>query len=83
MRIADLPDCTPTPDAHGVYTVPPFLYCRVCGGEYSAHRGDYFAHPPEGEITCCGEVCSLVRRETRLVPVLLEQSTPSTSTGRE
>lgn len=69
MRINDLPDLSNTIDERGVYHPPPFLYCRVCGGEYSAHRGDYFAVAPEGEITCCDVPCVLVRRESRLVPV--------------
>lgn len=73
MRIADLPNLGPGVDARGCYHPPPFLYCAVCGGEYSAHRGDYFAHAPEGEITCCGSPCTLMRRETRLVPAAVPQ----------
>jgi len=79
MRITDLPDLSRTIDDRGVYHPPPFLYCEVCQGEYSAHRGDYWAVAPEGEIACCGEPCQLVKRETRLIPVDLSVRPVSTT----
>lgn len=48
-----------------------FLLCRECGGEYSAHAGDYFAADPEREVTCCGEPCVLVKRRVTLEEVEL------------
>ena len=41
--------------ASGVLVVvpQPFLYCGVCGAEYSAHRGDYWCADPATELTCC------------------------------
>ena len=53
------PKCTRTPLTYG--TLPdiigtprpwPFLYCRTCRGEYSAHRGDYFMCKPDGVPLC-------------------------------
>lgn len=30
----------------------PVLFCRSCGGHWSAHPGDYFMASPTSEITC-------------------------------
>ena len=60
MKVKDLPVW--------VGTGPnPMLYCRVCGGEYSAHRGDYFMSDPEKTMRCCGQPLRLVRKVTRYV----------------
>lgn len=40
---------------------PPVLYCRCCGAEYSAHRGDYFLADPEHVFKCCRRNLRLVR----------------------
>ena len=37
----------------------PILYCSKCGGEYSAHVGDYFLLPPEHVLRCCGRFLHL------------------------
>lgn len=42
----------------------PFLHCRWCGGEYSAHRGDYFAAHPNTVLRCCGQPLRLVVKLT-------------------
>ena len=31
----------------------PFLYCRKCGAEYSAHAGDYWNTPDSHVFKCC------------------------------
>ena len=67
MRIADLPNIrSALVDPPGSYLC---LYCAVCQSEFSAHRGDYFTHAPDGEITCCGRPVQLMRRESRVVPL--------------
>jgi hypothetical protein len=49
IRVKDLPDLVGLKDN----TLPrPLLWCRRCGGEYSAHRGDYFAADPETAMRC-------------------------------
>lgn len=63
IRVHDLQDQIGAPHPR------PFLHCTVCGAEYSAHAGDYFAAGPDAIMTCCGEPMVLVRRETRLVGV--------------
>jgi hypothetical protein len=69
MRVKDLPELINRIDARGIYHRPPFLHCAVCGGEYSAHRGDYFAAHPETQLACCGRAMRLVRRVSRLIRV--------------
>lgn len=44
----------------------PLLYCGVCGGEYSAHAGDYFAAAPDTIMRCCGEPMARVTRHVTL-----------------
>lgn len=63
IRVRDLKDQIGAPYPR------PFLHCTVCGAEYSANVGDYFAASPDTVMTCCGEPMLLVRRETRLVEV--------------
>lgn len=45
------------------------LYCRKCGGEYSATRGDYWNMDPRKPFKCCGVNMLLVTRQCRLVEV--------------
>ena len=40
------------------------LFCTICGSEYSANAGDYWAYPPDYEFTCCGEPMILVNKRT-------------------
>ena len=43
----------------------PILRCFICGSEFSANRGDYFAAHPEYIFECCGEPMTLcIRRVT-------------------
>jgi hypothetical protein len=54
------------PDLFGARSPVPMLYCSVCGGEYSAHRGDYFAASPGTKMLCCGDFpMSLVVKQIR------------------
>jgi len=39
-----------------------FLNCSICGGEYSAHKGDYFLLANDQEMMCCNEPMELVRK---------------------
>jgi hypothetical protein len=40
------------------------LWCPNCGGEYTAHAGDYFMWLPDTPIKCeCGEQLLLVRKK--------------------
>ena len=39
---------------------PMFLHCRVCGGEFSATRGDYFLADPDQIMRHCGRPMQLV-----------------------
>lgn len=71
LRVADLPDLqdsTAHKDARGrtyyVLNNNPRLRCEHCGGEYSAHRGDYFAADPHTPMTCCDRPLRLVRKRT-------------------
>lgn len=58
VKVQDLKDQT------GASGPRPVLRCAACGGEYSAHAGDYWAADPDYEFECCGEPCALVTIET-------------------
>jgi len=64
IRYADLPNA-PGP---GV-----LLYCRACGSQYSAIKGDYFLCDQDQEIHCgectADEPLMLARSATRIIPV--------------
>lgn len=47
-------------DQSGASFPRPFLYCVKCGGEYSAHRGDYFLLDPDHVFKCCRRLMALV-----------------------
>ena len=47
----------------------PLLFCYICGGEYSADRGDYFMIPANHVLTCCGEPLALVVKKTVYEPL--------------
>jgi hypothetical protein len=38
-----------------------YLYCYLCNGQYSAHRGDYFHWPPTAVMECCEKPLQLVQ----------------------
>jgi hypothetical protein len=62
VRVSDLKDR---------YEGRVFLYCDVCGAEYSAHRGDYFMLPDDHVFTCdhgATEVDTLDYRPSDEVP---------------
>ena len=40
-----------------------FLYCRKCGGEYSANAGDYFMAPDTAMKCCRTNMVLAVKRE--------------------
>lgn len=40
-------------DQLGTMYPRPFLYCRKCGAEYSAHAGDYWNLPGNHVFRCC------------------------------
>ncbi len=44
------------------------MYCRVCGGRYSASAGDYWYASANHVFTCCGQAMELVYVETHIVP---------------
>jgi hypothetical protein len=75
IRQRDLPEST-LPEAGGL-GAGAFLYCRRCGGEFSATRGDYWALAPDAAMTCNGWpgarhrliALRLVRRECQLIAV--------------
>ena len=56
VKVSDLKDQV------GVGGPHPFLYCRCCGGEYSANKGDYFLLPPDEVMTCCEQELVLVTK---------------------
>jgi hypothetical protein len=58
VHVRDLKDQTRSNVPH------PILFCEHCGAEDSAHRGDYFALPPEHVFTCCGWPMRLVIKRT-------------------
>lgn len=41
-----------------------FLYCPRCGGEYSAHKGDYWNLPDSYVFKCCGEPMIIATSKT-------------------
>jgi len=43
-------------------TPRPFLKCDICGGEYSAHKGDYWAMDYDDPLECCGDPVRRVKR---------------------
>ena len=58
VRVGDLTDQIGKPGPR------PFLLCRVCGGEYSADAGDYFAAEPETVLRCCRKPMVLATKQT-------------------
>jgi len=58
IRVKDLPSIPPNAYPR------PLLLCPSCGGEYSAHQGDYFASDPMTVIRCCNRPVRLVRKRT-------------------
>lgn len=54
IRVQDLKDQIGTPQPR------PMLYCRVCGMEYSANKGDYFMARPDTVLRCCHKPMVLV-----------------------
>lgn len=69
MRYHELPPVTLTiTNAHGQRVTPaqPFLYCRVCGAEFSADPSDYWLVPPNTPIRHCGRLMRLVERVSML-----------------
>lgn len=75
IRVKDLPDPADQ-TIHNVYYKGPSLYCTICGGEYSANRGDYFIANPETVMKCCGLALKLVRKECRRIEVGREEGSP-------
>ena len=58
------------------------LKYAICDGEYSATQGDYFMAHPDDTSMCCDEPLTLVRRVTRLEPLVLpSQHDSDTSKG--
>jgi hypothetical protein len=43
----------------------PMLFCFVCGSEYSADAGDYFAVAEDDILTCCMIEMELVTKTTK------------------
>ena len=43
------------------------LYCQVCGAEYSASAGDYWAASKDYVFTCCEQPMALVFRRVSFV----------------
>lgn len=39
-----------------------FLYCEICGSEYSANKADYFLMEPGETFTCCNEPMRLAKK---------------------
>lgn len=70
MKVKDLPSSdrthTTLPNGGTLEGVPTFLYCRRCGAQYSATRGDYFAAHPDTVLRCCGEPMVLARTTTTI-----------------
>lgn len=70
VLVSDLPVST-LPEGGGP-AAGVFLYCRSCGAEYSASRGDYFWMRSDSPMQCSmGHVVTnlrIVRRVCRLVP---------------
>jgi hypothetical protein len=62
IRVRDLTDQIDS-------TLRAFLFCPVCQGEYSAHRGDYFMASPETVMKCCDTPMVRVVRHTTLEEV--------------
>lgn len=52
------------PDLIGSNGPRPLLYCRRCGMECSANRGDYFNLPETYTFRCCKRPMRLVFKQT-------------------
>ena len=44
------------------------LWCRECGGEFSANEGDYFGFKNDHVLTCCNKPLVRVTKRTVYVP---------------
>ena len=77
IRVRDLPERDRTAEekttADGSkYTLlghPVFLHCRICGGEFSATKGDYFMADPNTVMKHCGRPMHLVTERRQLIEV--------------
>jgi hypothetical protein len=74
VTVGDLPDLL------GM-TISPFLYCEICGGQYSANAGDYWDRPKDQVMACCGEPMRLVVKQVKFVD--WERPDESTKTVRD
>ena len=65
----DLPKVIGTPANHPDRRT--FLYCRACGEQYSATRGDYFWKPDDEPFECdrC-DIPMILARERRTIEAL-------------
>jgi len=50
--------------------------CTVCGGMWSATRGDYFMRADHEPITCCNKPVRLVRQTTIYTDVTIGRARP-------
>jgi hypothetical protein len=79
MRYGQLP--APRPDVRRkdgstLLSRQPFLYCSVCGGQYSSDPSDYFMVNPATEIRCCRRLMRLVDERIEYVDVPITAATP-------
>lgn len=58
-------------DQFGAPYPRPILRCFICGAEYSAHAGDYFAAPADHKFRCCG------RNMHRVIPIMTYGEVPA------
>lgn len=57
ITVKDLPELQFLQDSNDPN---PFLFCEVCGGHYSATKGDYFWKDEDEVFECCDEPMRLV-----------------------
>jgi len=71
IRVRDLKEQRSIKKRNGrLFVIPqPFLYCRRCGAEYSAHAGDYWYARPDDVFRCCRVNMIRVKRHTVLTLV--------------
>ena len=69
VKVKDLKNQT------GVSGPHPFLYCLICGSEFSANAGDYWDTKPEHVFRCCEDDMLLVTAQrvlTERPPISLD-----------
>lgn len=86
IKVSDLPARDRSRTTVGKATIeghPVVVYCRACGGESSAVRGDCFQYAPDEELICvaCGSGEDLILTQPRTVRAELTAAAARAAVG--